>query len=101
MEIADLVVCHGGNGTIYQALSHGRPVIGIPTIPDQAYNMRMVERLKLGTSITWQTFFDNPGILLDKVKQTLDNYSILERTCAFRFSSSGGWPDKVRLLLAN
>ncbi len=33
MEMADIVVCHGGNGTIYQALSHGKTVIGIPTIP--------------------------------------------------------------------
>jgi len=83
MEVADLVVCHGGNGTIYQALSHGRPVVGIPTLPDQAYNMRMVERLGLGTLITWQAFFDNPGILLEKVKQTLDCRDIVKRTRAF------------------
>lgn len=45
MEESDLVVCHGGNGTIYQALLHGKPIIGIPTIPDQGFNMRRVQVL--------------------------------------------------------
>lgn len=83
MEVADLVICHGGNGTIYQALSHGRPVIGIPTIPDQSYNMRMVERLGLGVSIPWQAFFENPAILVNKVKQILESPTILTKTAAF------------------
>jgi UDP:flavonoid glycosyltransferase YjiC (YdhE family) len=43
MERCSVVVCHGGNGTIYQALQQGKPVIGLPTIPDQRFNMRRVE----------------------------------------------------------
>jgi len=34
----DLVICHGGNTTIYQALSAGVPVIAIPTHMDQRFN---------------------------------------------------------------
>ncbi|MEW6327588.1 MAG: glycosyltransferase [Thermodesulfobacteriota bacterium] len=60
MEVCDVVVCRGGNGTIYQALQHGKPVIRIPTIPDQAYNMRRVEALGVGKSITWKEFDSNP-----------------------------------------
>ncbi len=48
---ADLVICHGGNGTIYQALYHGVPVIGIPTFHDQDFNMQRVEDLGLGASL--------------------------------------------------
>ncbi len=51
LEMADLVLCHGGNGTIYQALSHGVPILGIPAIPDQAYNMRRVEALGIGHKV--------------------------------------------------
>lgn len=84
MDMADLVICHGGNGTIYQALSHGKPVIGIPTIPDQGYNMRMVERLELGTTITWNSFYDNPEVLLAEVEKILNNEAVLKNALSFR-----------------
>jgi hypothetical protein len=43
----------------------------------------MVERLGLGASITWSAFFENPGILLNKVKQILGSSTILKKTAAF------------------
>jgi UDP:flavonoid glycosyltransferase YjiC (YdhE family) len=52
LEKAHLIVCHGGNGTIYQALSMGVPVVGIPTMHDQEFNMQRVEDLGLGKSIS-------------------------------------------------
>ena len=48
---ADLLICHGGNGTIYQALYHGVPVLGIPTFHDQDFNMQRVEDLGLGAAL--------------------------------------------------
>lgn len=71
MGVADLVVCHGGNGTIYQALAHGVPVAGIPTIPDQAYNMRCCEALGIG--MTWKGRLDDKlrtSIGLESTKST-------------------------------
>ena len=73
MEACDAVVCHGGNGTIYQALLHGKPIIGIPTIPDQAYNMRRVEASGVGKSVTWKEFYRNPKILLNAINAVLTN----------------------------
>jgi len=67
-EVADLIICHGGNGTIYQALSHGKPVIGIPTIPDQNYNMRRVEKLELGIKLEFKDIRQNPSLLIDKIQ---------------------------------
>jgi UDP:flavonoid glycosyltransferase YjiC (YdhE family) len=69
--MCDVVVCHGGNGTIYQALSHGKPVVGIPTIPDQEFNMRRVEALAVGRTVTWAEYDKNPQALLDAVKDLL------------------------------
>jgi UDP:flavonoid glycosyltransferase YjiC (YdhE family) len=78
MEVCDVVVCHFGNGTIYQALLHGKPIIGIPTIPDQAYNMRRVEALGVGKSLAWKAFYSNPKILLDAIDAVLTNPSFAE-----------------------
>ena len=51
IEKSDLVICHGGNGTIYQALSKGVPVLGIPTFHDQDFNMQRVEDLGVGAAL--------------------------------------------------
>ena len=47
-EVAALVVCHAGNGTIYQALSCGKPIVGVPEFHDQEFNMQRVEALGVG-----------------------------------------------------
>lgn len=75
MEFADVVVCHGGNGTIYQALAHGKPVVGIPTIPDQKFNMRRVEALGVGISVAHTDFLANNMVLLAAVNCVLANPS--------------------------
>jgi UDP:flavonoid glycosyltransferase YjiC (YdhE family) len=71
MEECDLVVCHGGNGTIYQALQHGKPIIGIPTVPDQLFNMRRVEALEIGKMLSREIFLRNPASLLDMARSIL------------------------------
>lgn len=49
MKHAQLVICHGGNGTIYQAIRRGVPILGFPMFHDQEiYNMHQVERLGIG-----------------------------------------------------
>jgi UDP:flavonoid glycosyltransferase YjiC (YdhE family) len=78
MPLCDVVVCHGGNGTIYQALQHGKPVIGMPSIPDQAFNMRRVEALGLGRTVSWTEFEKNPSVLLDVVRDVLGDPSFTE-----------------------
>lgn len=40
---ADLVICNGGSPGTYQALAHGKPVIGLATNMDQFLNMAAVE----------------------------------------------------------
>lgn len=39
---ADLVVCHGGSGTVYGALASGVPVVVVPVFADQFENGRRV-----------------------------------------------------------
>ncbi len=44
---ASLVICHGGNGTLYQALAHGVPTLVRPTIFEQEWNVARFEELGL------------------------------------------------------
>lgn len=48
MACSSVTITHGGNGTIYQALGQGTPVIGIPTLFDQEINLARVEKLGVG-----------------------------------------------------
>jgi UDP:flavonoid glycosyltransferase YjiC (YdhE family) len=84
MEACDLVVCHGGNGTIYQALQHGKPVIGIPTIPDQNFNMRRVEALGVGKMLTWREFINSPASLLEMIRTTLHDDATIRYAARFQ-----------------
>lgn len=52
MAKSDLVVCHGGNGTIYQAMQNGVPLIGIPTMHDQEFNLDRVVDLGIGIHLS-------------------------------------------------
>jgi MGT family glycosyltransferase len=69
MEKSDIVVCQGGNGTIYQALQNGVPIIGIPTMHDQEFNLDQVEKLGVGIKLSELKF--KPKHLEKAVKQIL------------------------------
>jgi len=69
MEHADAVVCQGGNGTIYQALSHGVPIVGIPTMHDQEFNLDRVAALGAGIHLSELRF--RPEQLLAAVDEVV------------------------------
>jgi MGT family glycosyltransferase len=48
---ADVCINHGGNGTIYQALAAGVPVVGVPTHADQQVQLQLCERSGVGRSL--------------------------------------------------
>ena len=76
MEQSDVVVCQGGNGTIYQALSHGLPIIGIPTMHDQEFNLDRVVALGAGIHLSELQF--QPEHLKQAVQMILGNRSYRE-----------------------
>jgi MGT family glycosyltransferase len=77
MAVSDVVVSHGGNGTVYQALSCGVPVIGFPTMFDQEINMRQVEALGIGIQMSNKEY---SGPALDKaVRKVLNETRYRER----------------------
>jgi len=82
MEKSDLVICHGGNGTIYQALSRGVPVIGIPTMHDQEFNLNRVVDLGFGIQLSDLKF--KPDHLVEAVERLLTRKSYRENARRYR-----------------
>ncbi|MCB1906737.1 MAG: hypothetical protein KDH15_05155 [Rhodocyclaceae bacterium] len=48
----DLVCCHGGNGTLYQALGFGLPLVVVATHAEQHFGGKRIRQLGLGKAIT-------------------------------------------------
>lgn len=47
----DVMICHGGNGTIYHGLRHGVPMLCLTSHFEQEWNVQRLEALGLGRSI--------------------------------------------------
>lgn len=82
MEKSDVVVCQGGNGTIYQAMAHGVPIIGIPTMHDQEFNLDRVADLGLGIHLSELSF--RPGHLVDAVEKIARDPRYKSRAAEYR-----------------
>ena len=82
LEKSDLVVCQGGNGTIYQAMSMGVPIIGIPAIHDQEFNLNRVEALGLGIQLSERKF--KPKHLTDAVNRILNDEKYKRKAVEFK-----------------
>jgi UDP:flavonoid glycosyltransferase YjiC (YdhE family) len=54
MEAADLVICHGGHGTVARALSAGVPVLSCPAVGDMAENGIRVQWAGVGLMVPWR-----------------------------------------------
>ena len=78
MEKSDVVVCQGGNGTIYQAMSKGVPIIGIPTMHDQEFNLDRVVDLGIGIHLSELKF--KPSDLVEAVEKVLTYKSYKENS---------------------
>jgi UDP:flavonoid glycosyltransferase YjiC (YdhE family) len=48
---ADLLICHGGNGTLYHGLKHQKPILAFPSHFEHVWNMQQIKKLGLGDNI--------------------------------------------------
>jgi UDP:flavonoid glycosyltransferase YjiC (YdhE family) len=51
LAAAELVVCHGGSGTVFGALAAGVPIVVVPAFADQFANGRLVTEAGAGTIV--------------------------------------------------
>ena len=54
MPLADVVVCHGGHGTLARALAAGAPVVTVPAAGDMAENGARAQWAGAGLNLPWR-----------------------------------------------
>lgn len=105
LEMIDIMVCHGGNGTIYQGLSFGIPLLCAPRIFEQEWNVQRIATLGLGEDITdikkpdkllkviekWEHKKNSPAI-----KSVRDLINTMQRRL---YSGESGFEQKIRELI--
>jgi UDP:flavonoid glycosyltransferase YjiC (YdhE family) len=52
MQMCDAAIIHGGQGTVQTAIASGTPVVGLPLQPEQNVNLKIVERLGGGRTLS-------------------------------------------------
>jgi len=73
MQIADLVIYHGGSGTAYHTVRGAVPAIVVATHWDQEYAGLVTQEQGLGLGLTMREILRSPRRLLDAVEQVLAN----------------------------
>jgi UDP:flavonoid glycosyltransferase YjiC (YdhE family) len=63
---SDVCINHGGNGTVYQSLSAGVPVVGVPTHIDQQIQLQLCERSGVGRRLSPR------GLTPSRLRQAVD-----------------------------
>lgn len=80
----DLVCCHGGNGTLYQALAFGLPIVAVTTHAEQYYGARRVHQLGLGKVLTLKKVKQGGiSLLFEAIVQVLEDPGYRRRAQAF------------------
>ena len=84
MPAADLVVCHGGHGTVARALAAGTPVLACPALGDMTENGARVAWSGAGLMVPWR--LTRPGALRVAVRRILS-----DRVFRMRAGEIAGW----------
>jgi MGT family glycosyltransferase len=77
MPAADLVVTHGGHGTVARALGAGTPVLCCPAVGDMAENGARVAWAGAGLMLPWR--LTRPAALRVAVRRLLGDWSLRAR----------------------
>ena len=89
MPLADLVICHGGHGTIARALSCGKPLVVVPAAGDMAENATRVAWSGAGLALPMR--FSGATTIRWAVQRVLENPSF-----AARARELGAWSEIAR-----
>ena len=87
MPAADLVICHGGHGTVARALAAGAPVLSCPAVGDMAENGIRVAWAGAGLMLPWR--LTSPGPVRAAARRILGDRRFAERAEAIAGWSRG------------
>jgi MGT family glycosyltransferase len=103
LPLADLVITHGGHGTVIKSLANGLPVICLPMGRDQGDNAIKIERCKTGIKLSPKS---SPRRISKVIEQILSNGMYKENALSMKekITSNGGLDDvliEINDLVAN
>jgi UDP:flavonoid glycosyltransferase YjiC (YdhE family) len=73
MQLCDAAIIHGGQGTVQTAIASGTPVVGFPLQPEQNVNLKIVEQLGGGRTLSLKAL--RRGRLRSSLVEVLGNPS--------------------------
>lgn len=73
----DLVVTHGGNNTVTETFSSGKPMIVMPLFADQFENAQRIQETGYGLRLEPYTFTEDQ--LIDAIRCLLDDAPLKDR----------------------
>ncbi|ELR98530.1 nucleotide disphospho-sugar-binding domain-containing protein [Gloeocapsa sp. PCC 73106] len=79
----DVIVCHGGNGTIYQALQYSVPIIGISSHAEQDYGARRIEQLGLGLRLVPKEVMKDFSVVIKAIDKVINTPKFKENAELF------------------
>jgi UDP:flavonoid glycosyltransferase YjiC (YdhE family) len=90
LPLVDLVITHGGNNTVTEALHHGKPMIVLPLFWDQVDNAQRIDETGFGRRLSTYGFRDEE--LTDAIDELLDDRALAARLAAMsaRIKSTSG-----------
>jgi MGT family glycosyltransferase len=77
MSGSELVICHGGHGTLVRALASGAPVLAVPHSGDMAENAARADWAGVGVRLPWRLL--GPRNLRLAVRRALEDPGLSER----------------------
>ncbi|NLJ31235.1 MAG: hypothetical protein GX424_06525 [Clostridiales bacterium] len=89
-SFADVVICHGGQGTVQTAMASGTPIVGIATQPEQQMNLEHISAFGAGIRIPCKKW------TADTIRKTVlmvltdNNYTKRARCLMERTNSTDG-----------
>jgi len=84
LERAALLICHGGQQTVFEALVRGVPVGVFPFHPEQAQNGLCLERLGAGARLVPPTVFWGSSDVYVRALDAMDDAQLDARLLALR-----------------
>jgi UDP:flavonoid glycosyltransferase YjiC (YdhE family) len=76
----DLVITHGGNNTVTEAIHFGKPMIVLPLFWDQYDNAQRVDETGFGVRLNTYSFADSE--LTEAIERLLSDVALKERLAA-------------------
>ena len=96
LPYCSLVCCHGGNGTLYQALAYGLPTVVVATHQEQYYGGKRIQQLGLGQTLTLKAVKNRGfGLVAAALRHVLDEPAYRAQAQAFS-AHFAGWNSAER-----